>query len=71
MSFPESAVVESGGKYFMLKLAEKTGGQYLFTPVEVEVYDRENELVAVGPEELINPNDQYLTSEAFSLLGVY
>ena len=71
MSFPESAVVESGGKYFVLKLAEKTDDQYLFTPVEIEVYARENDRIAVGPEELINPNDQYLTSEAFSLLGSY
>ena len=71
MSFPESTVVESGGKYFVLKLAEKAAEQYLFTPVEIEVYARENDLIAVGPEELINPNDQYLISEAFSLLGSY
>ena len=71
MALPESAVVESAGRHYILKLESKNVDAYLFVPMVVEVYEREADMIAIGPEELINPEDQFLTSDAFSLLGSY
>ena len=69
MALPESAVVESGGGQYVLKLMSKNDDEFLFTPLAVELYEKG--VIAVGPKELIGKEDQFLTSGAFSLLGSY
>lgn len=70
-ALPETAVVEAAERNFVLKLMSKTENEYVFKPLEVEVYDTESGFVAIGPDELVNPQDEFLTAGGFALIGSY
>ncbi|MGI9547986.1 MAG: efflux RND transporter periplasmic adaptor subunit [Flavobacteriaceae bacterium] len=70
-ALPESSVVEAGNQYFVLKLLNEAGGNYVFEPMSVNVYEKESGFIAIGTETKLKPEDQYLTSGGFSLISDY
>ena len=70
-ALPETGVVEMGNRYFVLKLRNKNENEYVFKPLEVDIYDTESGFIAIGPETRINKEDQFLTRGAFGIMGSY
>ncbi|MEN8788738.1 MAG: efflux RND transporter periplasmic adaptor subunit [Flavobacteriaceae bacterium] len=68
-AIPETAVVEVGNRHFILRLANKTAEHYIFEPIQVEVYQKENGFAALGFEVKLQQGDRFLTQGAFGLLG--
>ncbi len=68
-ALPETAVVEVGDRNFILKLIDKSGSNYYLEPVEVEVYKSDDGFAAIGPDDLFQQGDRFLTRGAFGLLS--
>ena len=68
-ALPETAVIESAQRQYVLKLLETTEDGYKFEAVEVEVLDTDNGLVAINSAESFDENDQFLVEGAFGVMG--
>ncbi len=68
MALPQTAVIENGEHYVVLKLEQQENGNYTFEPIEVEIgktYKGYTEIVS----DKIKPSDKILTKGGYSLIG--
>ncbi|WP_028377217.1 efflux RND transporter periplasmic adaptor subunit [Leeuwenhoekiella sp. MAR_2009_132] len=68
MALPQTAVVNLGEAYYVLKLKSKENGAYLFDQIAVEPGKTANGLTEILNADQLDKNAQYLTKGAFELI---
>ncbi len=68
-ALPETAIVETDGSHYVLRLQESADGNYAFEQIEVEVGATDDSFTALKNMEVYDSSDQFLTRGAFELLG--
>ena len=66
-AIPQAAVVEDEDSFFVLKLIDASGGNYVLEAVEVEVYCTGSGFSAIGPPEIFKAGERFLIKGAFDI----
>ncbi|MGB5237437.1 MAG: efflux RND transporter periplasmic adaptor subunit [Flavobacteriaceae bacterium] len=66
-ALPQTGVVEDGDRFFVLRLIDSSGGNYVLETVEVDVYRTESGFTAIGPVENFRADDRFLIRGAFGV----